>query len=291
MFSTRVLPYLRLVRLPNIFTAVADILAGYCLVRGTAVKWPELFGLMLVSACIYGGGCALNDVCDLEIDRAERPTRPIPSGAVSRRAALTLSGILLGLGWGVAFLLSPQAFWMAGLLVALVVTYDCLTKDMPFFGSLTMAACRGANLALGMMPGMAFGFFWVFPIITMGYVFWLTALSNFETCGAPKHYLAVIPAAILLFVLLPAGLVAAGYLSALALLPLAFLLLIVAPPLIKWRGQPLPAHAGLAVKFLVLAIPVLDAVYVVGVQDWILALPLFLCVALAMGVAKFIAVS
>jgi len=286
-----VLPYLQLVRLPNIFTAVADILAGYSLVRGLSINLHDLFCLMLASACIYGGGCALNDVRDFEIDRAERPHRPIPSGAVSRRAALTLSIILLGLGWSVAFLVSRSTFFVAGLLVALVVFYDCLSKDMPFLGSLTMSACRGANLALGMLPGMPFSFLIVFPFITIGYVFWLTALSKFETCGAPKLYPAIISAGILLVLSVPACLVVAGYLSVHALIALGGLLMIVAPPLIGWIRQPIPDRAGRAVKFMVLAIPVLDSVYVMGVQNWILALPVLFCAGLALGLAKFMAVS
>lgn len=291
MSARQLLPYLQLIRLPNIFTAVADVLAGYCLVLGHAIKLPDLICLMLASACIYGGGCALNDVCDLELDRRERPHRPIPSGAVSRRGALILSVILLGLGWGVSSLVSQQAFWLAGSLVALVVSYDCLTKELPGLGSLNMAACRGGNLALGLLPGLSFGYLLVFPLISMGYVFWLTALSKFETFRAPKFYPALISAGIAMVLSVPAALVAAGYLSVYALIGLGGLVAMVAPPLLNWVRQPLPAQAGRAVKFLVLAIPVLDAVYVMGGQDWLLALPVLFCAVLAVGAAKFMAVS
>ena len=40
----------------------------------------------------------LNDVFDLEIDRRERPERPLPSGRVSLRAARLLGWTLLVLG-------------------------------------------------------------------------------------------------------------------------------------------------------------------------------------------------
>jgi len=287
----KISPYLQLIRLPNLFTAMADVLAGYCLVLGTSIKLQDLFCLMLASACIYGGGCALNDLCDLEIDRRERPSRPLPSGAVSPRAALLLSVALLGLGWAAAALVNRSAFGLAGLLVTLVVSYDCLTKDIPFLGAFNMAACRGANLTLGMMaiwPGMPFGDLVVFPLISMGYVYWLTALSKFENCGnTPLSRRVVILVGLLVVLSLPGGLVVAGLLSTAAFLPLGGLLLMLAPPLLHWSRQPTPALTGRAVKTLVLGLPLLDMAYVMGTQDWRLGLPILFCIGLAAGAAKF----
>ncbi len=48
--------------------------------------WPLAWLLLAVSA-IYVGGMILNDYFDAAWDRQHRPSRPIPSGAVSRQAA------------------------------------------------------------------------------------------------------------------------------------------------------------------------------------------------------------
>lgn len=291
MAGSSLLPYLRLIRLPNVFTAMADILAGYFIVVAQGVQWSDLGWLMLASACIYGGGCALNDVCDLELDQTERPGRPIPSGAVSRRAALLFSLVLLGVGLGAAVLAGRQAFWLAGLLVGLVVSYDCVLKDVPFWGSLNMAACRGGNLLLGMIPALQAGPLLFLPLISMSYVFWLTALSKFETAGTPRQYVVIIPLGLLATALLPICLVVTGPLSAQALIALGLLGLMTAPPVIAWLRRPCPELAGRAVKFLVLGIPLLDAVYVVGLQGWALALPVYLCLVLAVGCATVMMVN
>ena len=50
-------------------------------------------------ALFYTAGMILNDVADLEVDRRERPERPLPSGAVSR-TALAAFGALTGAGAG-----------------------------------------------------------------------------------------------------------------------------------------------------------------------------------------------
>ena len=91
-------PYLQLVRLPNVFTAAADSLAGWLLVGGGLAEPGRWLPLSAASMAIYAAGIALNDVFDYEIDLDERPGRPLPSGRVSRRFAAWLGGILLALG-------------------------------------------------------------------------------------------------------------------------------------------------------------------------------------------------
>ncbi len=83
--------YLELVRIPAVFTAPADVLAGVALaaVWGHAVKPLELILVVLASALIYCAGMAANDIFDRRVDEIERPSRPIPSGRVSLGAAWT----------------------------------------------------------------------------------------------------------------------------------------------------------------------------------------------------------
>src|SRR5262245_19490117 len=78
-------PYLHAVRLPNLFTAGADSLAGWLICGGALAAVAGWGPLVLASMAFYAGGFALNDVFDLELDRRERPARPLPSGAISPR--------------------------------------------------------------------------------------------------------------------------------------------------------------------------------------------------------------
>src|SRR5215210_5721665 len=105
------LAYAQLVRLPNVFTAIADILlaaAATTLFRegGQPVQLLDYLGtfalLMLASACLYSGGMVWNDYFDLEQDLRERPFRPIASGRVSLQAAVVLGSALVLLGLAAA---------------------------------------------------------------------------------------------------------------------------------------------------------------------------------------------
>jgi 4-hydroxybenzoate polyprenyltransferase len=150
-------PYFQLVRLPNVFTAAADSLAGWLLVRGSFAEPGRWLPLLGTSMAIYAGGIVLNDFMDYDVDRAERPSRPLPSGRVSRRTAAALAAVLLVGGVGVSGLTgSLVSFAVAMVLCASVGLYDLWAKRT-WLGPEVMGACRGLNVLLGMSQAQAFG--------------------------------------------------------------------------------------------------------------------------------------
>jgi UbiA prenyltransferase family len=153
----RLKPYLQLVRLPNLFTAAADSLAGWLLAGGALADLRHWPWLVLASVSIYAGGVVLNDVFDLEIDRRERPGRPIPSGRVEYRLAAILGTALLGIGvlsaWAAT---TKHGLAVALILVGCVLAYDAGLKSTTA-GPGLMGACRGLNLLLGMSEAWHLG--------------------------------------------------------------------------------------------------------------------------------------
>lgn len=150
-------PYLQLIRLPNVFTAAADSLAGWLLVKGSLESPGRWLPLVAASMAIYAAGIALNDVFDYEIDLKERPARPLPSGRVSRRFAAWGGGILLLLGPLLAALSGSSTSLVVALALAgCVLGYDMGLKRTPL-GPEVMGACRGLNLLLGMSQGVELG--------------------------------------------------------------------------------------------------------------------------------------
>ena len=97
----------------------------------------------------------LNDVFDVEIDRRERPERPIPSGRVSLDAARRLGWRLLVFGRGRRArgrCFSPAISGsgvVAAILATAILLYDAWLKRTPL-GPVAMGACRMLNVLLGM---------------------------------------------------------------------------------------------------------------------------------------------
>ncbi|WP_164103040.1 UbiA family prenyltransferase [Candidatus Laterigemmans baculatus] len=151
----------RLVRLPNVFTILADVGAAFLLVAHSHEPLSRFLCVLAAGVCLYWAGMVLNDVFDLEIDRDERPTRPLPAGRISLSAAKTAGWALLICGVGMAalsgFLPAEDlpATWRPGLIGVLlavaIVLYDGPLKATAV-APLAMGLCRALSFLLGASP-------------------------------------------------------------------------------------------------------------------------------------------
>jgi 4-hydroxybenzoate polyprenyltransferase len=157
----RLRAYAQLVRLPNLPTAFADICLGALATGslGVPARLPAFLLLLLASGCLYCGGMVWNDFFDVDQDTRERPSRPIPSGRVSRRqagrfgAALVAAGVVFAVLAGLASAWAGQAPaalspTLAAALAAAVFLYDAWLKRSPL-GPVGMGLCRFLNVMLG----------------------------------------------------------------------------------------------------------------------------------------------
>jgi len=151
--------YLELIRLPNLFTAMADVMLGFLLVHSSLQPWWTFALLLGSSSLLYSAGMVLNDLFDLVVDMKERPNRPLPSGRIRVRTAITFGRVLLVggvlLGWAASAVDSislGQFQWrsavVATLLAVAVVAYDKVLKRTPI-APLIMGICRFLNVLLG----------------------------------------------------------------------------------------------------------------------------------------------
>lgn len=148
--------YLELLRVPNVFTAMADVAMGVLFVRAIATPidgW--MLGLLLAaSSMLYASGVVLNDVFDLEHDAEHRPERPLPSGRVSLAAARWLGWQLLCIGVVSACVAgfitgNFRPGIIAAVLAGCIVLYNTVARQTPA-GPVVMGACRMLNVLLGM---------------------------------------------------------------------------------------------------------------------------------------------
>lgn len=133
--------YLTLCRVSNLPTVWTNVLAA-SLLSGAPLSYRLFLLLAFSLSCFYLAGMVLNDLCDCEHDRMFRPSRPIPRGDVSERAALVLTVALSLAGLG-ALVFAPdlRGGLAALLLLAVIIAYDHHHKENPF-SVLLMAGCR-----------------------------------------------------------------------------------------------------------------------------------------------------
>jgi 4-hydroxybenzoate polyprenyltransferase len=292
--------YAQLVRLPNVFTAFADICLGLLATRQLNPESFEKAGiwnafcLLAASGFLYSGGMVWNDVFDLEQDKRERPFRPIPSGRVGRSASATIGALLLtgGIGW--SFLAGWREsgwhrapFLVACILATVILLYDRWLKRT-WTGPLGMAACRFLNVLLGCSMASGLGWPWsVHLALVVGiYVGGVTWFAQSEARTSNRTALAgaagVMAAGLLLA--LPAPAIASefhlvpqtSFVFPYLLVGLAFL---IGFPVSKAISRPTPTHVQQAVKRTIMGLVVLDAALatalsgIVGLMILILLIP------------------
>jgi 4-hydroxybenzoate polyprenyltransferase len=141
---------MELVRLPAVLTVPGDTLIGAAMSGCCALRLRRSATLASSSALLYLAGMVLNDYADRDVDAAERPSRPIPSGRVEPRFALRLAQVLTVAG--ILLAAADGALRIAVALAGAVWAYDLFAKDSPA-GPLVMAAARALDVLLGAEPG------------------------------------------------------------------------------------------------------------------------------------------
>ena len=160
--QSSLMAWARLLRVANVPTAWTNVLVAFLFAQGSWNPTSELVMLLLATSCLFCGGMVLNDLFDAEVDAVERPSRPIPSGAISLAAArsVAIGLLLLGLVFAVAAGMLAMTYSAAGVStlvrsaccgIAVVLSiwlYDGPLKKT-WLAPLAMGGCRFFNIMLG----------------------------------------------------------------------------------------------------------------------------------------------
>ncbi|MCI0460215.1 MAG: UbiA family prenyltransferase [Gemmataceae bacterium] len=284
------LAYAQLVRLPNVFTALADIGLAALVTGALPGQLIAFVLLLLASSCLYCSGMVWNDYFDLEQDKRERPFRPLPAGRISLRAAAGLATCLMLAGLGCAALVGalgdayrPAPLIIAGLLALTILAYDAGLKRT-WAGPIAMGACRSLNVLLGLsvMPG-TFGAWWFLLAAVVGvYIAGVTWFAHTEARTSNQTQLFAAAAVMLLGLLLALALPVVGPRTSLPEEPTLMDSLWVVPgqvlfpyllvlfgfyvgiPVWNAINRPTPERVQPAVKRAVLGLVLLDSILAAG---------------------------
>jgi 4-hydroxybenzoate polyprenyltransferase len=145
------------------FTLVAPALgfiSGALTAVGAAPREPWSSSLLTapllgsaMAALLNAGNNALNQIYDLDIDRVNKPKRPLPSGRLTVSQVWWFTNITYALALVLAWLVAPrgrhECFWLVA--VAVVCTYlysvpPFRTKRLGIWANVTIAIPRGVLL-------------------------------------------------------------------------------------------------------------------------------------------------
>ncbi len=129
-----------------VFAGIASVVA-YLIATGMLV--PAVLLLFAIVALITAAGNVINDYYDIEIDRVNRPDRPIPSGAVTPRAARAYAVTLFLAGLFLCFFTNPLCMAIAIINSVLLALYAAWLKRTLLLGNIAVAYLSGSMFLFG----------------------------------------------------------------------------------------------------------------------------------------------
>ncbi len=267
----RLTAYAQLVRLPNVFTACADITVGVLAGHVPLIQSLPLIG---TSACLYSAGMASNDYFDRYIDAIERPQRPLPRVAISPTAACGLALALVAIGIMLSATVSVNSLLHAAILFVLILTYNAGLKST-VLGPLVMGGCRFVNVLLGFSCVSADAVDWSMRLAIAGivgtYIVGVTLAARQEA-GQSSTGVLGFAGGTSLFAVAAAALVQASS-SSLHPYVIAYLILFLVTKAAPAFNEPSPKQVQRFVKAAIFGLVVLDSALATA-----LAGPVGLCV-------------
>jgi 4-hydroxybenzoate polyprenyltransferase len=286
----RINDYLLLIRLPNVFTTPSNILAGYfAAVTVAQADSVHLIALMVSSGLLYVAGIVLNDYFDIEIDKRERPSRPLPSGNISKRHALHIAAVALLIANSISFVLGPVSLAVSLALTLTIIAYDYRLKH-GLSGPFAMGGTRFLNVIFGASPVLLYINNHSYAIVGAAaasiflYIVAITILSKKEA-GNQR------PNSIVVFLTVFGVISAVAAMGLLLQLQLVFLLnlsIFAAVMIVTFKqhlAKELPSVQK-AVRNMVISIIILDSVFVTGTAGLPYGLATLLLIAPAVVLAK-----
>jgi 4-hydroxybenzoate polyprenyltransferase len=265
---------LKLGRVSNLPTVWTNALTGLALGGGTLLDVRTL-PLMIALSLFYVGGMYLNDAFDADIDRKERPERPVPSGAVEQKTVFSVGFLMFVVGlclllWIGFVAPGGTGGWpgLAGLvLIISIVVYDWHHKGNPL-GPYVMGVCR-------MLVYVTAGVCFLVPptaglllaaLLLFSYLIGLTYIAKQESLREADSFWPL-----LLF--LPPLAYGAAVTTTSILTVLIFVALLVVIGIAIWMlRRRLPGDISLAVSVLIAGICLLDALFLASTGATVLAI-------------------
>jgi geranylgeranylglycerol-phosphate geranylgeranyltransferase len=137
----------RITRPLNSLAAGLAAIVAYLIATGTII--PAVLLLFAVVALVTGAGNVINDYFDVEIDRVNRPDRPIPAGLVSLPAARAFAATLFLAGILVCLFTSALCIAIAVINSLLLIGYAARLKRTPLFGNIAVSYLAASMFLFG----------------------------------------------------------------------------------------------------------------------------------------------
>lgn len=140
--------FIKIIRPLNCFITFLTIVVGGLICSSKNDLTLKIILAGLVGFFVAASGNIINDYYDIEIDRTNRPSRPLSSGVLSKNNAIIFFFILVIISLTLSSFITLYVFAISAIAVVLLFLYSFKLKSMVLVG----------NIAVSLLTALAFVF-------------------------------------------------------------------------------------------------------------------------------------
>ena len=176
---SKVKAYLELMRYKNCLMAgfsaliavfITASILDYSLAGDYIRSFVGLLKIFLTVFLVTAGGNMLNDYYDVEIDRINKPHRPIPSGRIGMKETLYLTALFFAIGIVIIYFIRLEALVIGIINIALLIGYAKILKRTILLGNFAVAYLTGSTFLFGAALFGMEGIFVLMPLFLLAFL-------------------------------------------------------------------------------------------------------------------------
>jgi len=166
--------FIKIIRPINCLITFAAIIIG-----GLISSYDNKISALMILAAVVGflttaAGNTINDIYDIDIDRINRPERPLPSFMITLKQAWSFYILLVITSLGLSLFFNQFAFLIVLLSSLLLMLYSLSVKRVPVFGNVVISFLTAyAFIFAGMVVGNVHG-----ALIPAGFAFLINMIRE-----------------------------------------------------------------------------------------------------------------
>ena len=140
---------IKLIRPVNFLITFISVIVAAVICLPDKSPVVNVFIAAIAASLVMASGNIINDIFDLEIDKINRPERPLPSGKISNKEALVLYFIFLLLSFIFSWFINLPAFLIVVVSTLILYLYSKYIKRIPLVGNIIVAFLTGLVFIYG----------------------------------------------------------------------------------------------------------------------------------------------
>ncbi len=140
---------IKIIRPLNFLITIISVIVAAIICLPAKIPGLHVILAAFAASLVMASGNIINDIYDIDIDRVNKPLRPLPSGKISIKEAYIYYFVLIAASVLISSLLNEKAIAIVLVSILILFIYSKYLKRIPLVGNVTVAFLTGLVFIYG----------------------------------------------------------------------------------------------------------------------------------------------